>query len=190
MSRCRRVGVTAPVLQKRVTDAGTAELPEAELRQLEVVLYRFALRATRNPDVARDLTQDALVAALAQQSSFAGRSSLRTWVIGILSHKVLDHFRRSASRLVDNDSDAEEDLLSAPSDEDIERVVSARQQLAAVERALRTLPELERLAVMLVDVEQVDHEDSCHALGVTATHLRVLLHRGRNRLRRKLEHDR
>lgn len=159
-----------------------------ELQTLEPVLFRFALRATRDPELARDLTQDALLAAVAQGASFAGRSSLRTWVIGILSHKVIDHFRRAAKQPIDRDGGG--DLLATPSSADVERVVAARQELAAVERALRELPELERLALLLVDVEGLEREDSCRALDVTATHLRVLLHRGRNRLRRMLEHDR
>ena len=157
------------------------------LGELQPLLYRFALRATRDPELARDLAQDALVAAVAQLAEFAQRSSLRTWVIGILSHKVMDHFRRRAHLPLDGDDDA--DLLVAPSDEDVERVVSAREQLSTVERALAELPALERMALLLTDVEGVDREKCCHALGVTATHLRVLLHRGRNRLRRKLEHE-
>jgi RNA polymerase sigma-70 factor (ECF subfamily) len=169
-------------------EASAAAKLEPELKELEPVLYRFALRATRDPDLSRDLTQDALLAAIAQWSSFAGRSSLRTWTIGILSHKMIDHFRRRATRAVDGDADP--DLLAHPSQEDVERVVGAREELAQVDRALRHLPELERLALMLVDVEGVEREDSCRVLGVTATHLRVLLHRGRNRLRRMLEHDR
>jgi hypothetical protein len=48
-------------------------------------------------------------------------------------------------------------------------------------------PDLERLAVLLVDVEQGDHEQACNELAVSATHLRVLLHRGRHRLRRALD---
>ena len=100
---------------------------------------------------------------------------------------MIDHFRRRAADPVQSGDD---DLLTAPSEQDVERVVAARQELATVERALQELPALERLALMLVDVEGLDREDSCNALQVTPTHLRVLLHRGRNRLRRKLEHDR
>ena len=161
-------------------------ISDAEVRDLEPVLYRFALRAVRDVELARDLTQEALLAAVAQRASFGGRSSLRSWVVGILSHKVIDHFRRRGVRLTDG-GDAPE-LLATPSPEDVERVVAARQQLAAVERALARLPELERMALLLADVEGVERADCCHALGVSATHLRVLLHRGRNRLRRMLEH--
>jgi RNA polymerase sigma factor (sigma-70 family) len=169
-----------------VADAEAARITEPVVRQLEPVLYRFALRATRDPELARDLTQEALLAAVAQAGAFGGRSTLRTWVIGILSHKVIDHFRRRAAHAVEG-GDAPE-LLATPSEEDVERVVAARQELATVERALQTLPELERMALLLVDVEGVEREDCCHALDITATHLRVLLHRGRNRLRRMLEH--
>ncbi len=169
-------------------DANPAPIADAELAAIQPVLYRFALRATRDAELARDLTQEALLAAVAQRGEFAGRSSLRTWVVGILSHKVLDYFRRRAVRALDEGDDAE--LLAAPTAHDVERVVAARQELAAVDRALGTLPELERLALLLVDVEGVERQDCCNALGVSATHLRVLLHRGRNRLRRMLEHDR
>jgi RNA polymerase sigma-70 factor (ECF subfamily) len=158
------------------------------LRRLEVVLYRFALRATRDPELSHDLTQEALLAVIAERNTFGGRSSLRTWAIGILSHKVMDHFRRRATRPTEGLDERE--LLTSPSAEDVERVVAAREQLAAVERSLKRLPDLERLALLLVDVEGLDREDCCRALGVTATHLRVLIHRGRNHLRRMLEHDR
>jgi RNA polymerase sigma-70 factor (ECF subfamily) len=162
---------------------GAVSLSGAEIAELQPVMQRFALRATRDPELARELVQEALVAAVAQSGEFAGRSSLRTWVIGILSHKVIDHFRRR-SLLVDG---SEERLLEAPSPEDLERVIAARQELGRVERALRALPELERMALLMVDVEGVDREESRNALGVSATHLRVLLHRGRNRLREMLQ---
>ena len=82
------------VIQKRVP------FSEQALRELEPVLFRFALRATRDADLSRDLTQEALLAALTQEATFAGRSSLRTWVVGILSHKVINHFRRRADAAV------------------------------------------------------------------------------------------
>ena len=170
-----------------MSEAKAAAIPEPELKQLEPVLYRFALRAVRDPEVARDLTQEALLAAVAQRETFAGRSTLRTWLVGILSHKVIDHFRRRANRPLDGEEEA--DLLVAPSHEDVERVVAARQELKAVERALAELPALERMALLLCDVEGVEREQCCNVLDVSATHLRVLLHRGRNRLRRMLEHD-
>jgi RNA polymerase sigma-70 factor, ECF subfamily len=149
------------------------------------MLRAFAIRATGDAELARDLAQDALVAALAALPGFDRRSQLRTWVVGILAHKIADHFRRRQSSL---EEPGDPELLSWPSAEDLERVTMARHELARVEAALRLLPERERLAMLMVDVEGVERALACHALGVTATNLRVLLHRGRHRLRRRLEH--
>lgn len=151
------------------------------------MLRRFAFRAVRDPELARELVQETMLAGLANAASFAQQSSARTWLIGIFSHKAADYFRRTARH-----PEAEFDervMLSTPSAEDVERTVSARQRLTQVERALSQLPDSERLAILLVDVEGLEREAVCHSLEVTATHLRVLLHRGRNRLRKALEHD-
>jgi RNA polymerase sigma-70 factor (ECF subfamily) len=159
--------------------------PDArEIEALQPVLIRFATRAVRDPEVAKDLVQDALLAATAQWASFARRSQVRTWVVGILSHKILDYYRRAAVRTVESQEDP--DLWEAPSSLEVERVVAARRDLAKVEQAVAQLPERERLAVMM-DAEGVEREEACSILGVHATHLRVLLHRGRHRLRRILE---
>ena len=177
------------MVRRDVAKGGTAPSVEGDIRQHEVVLYRFALRATRDPELSRDLTQETLLAAVTEAATFAARSSLRTWVIGILAHKVTDHRRRSGVRARDDDGGDDARLLATPSSEDVERVVMARQRLAAVEKGLQALPERERLALLLLDVEGVSREEVCNALGVTATHLRVLLHRGRNHLRTMLEDD-
>ena len=166
----------------------TALLDGATASALEPVLYRFALRATRDPEVARDLTQEALLAAVARGASFEGRSSLRTWMIGILAHKIADHFRSCSTRPFDGDDDPA--LLDAASAVDLERTLIARQELGRVERALGELPARERLAVLMTDVEAIPRDEVARALGLTPTHLRVTLHRARNRMRRALEHDR
>ena len=62
-------------------------------------------------------------------------------------------------------------------------------ELARVDQALGQLPPGERLALLLVGVEGFDHEEACREMAVTATHLRVLLHRGRHHLRRLLERE-
>jgi RNA polymerase sigma-70 factor, ECF subfamily len=157
------------------------------ISQLEPGLRRFALRATRDPELAQDLVQDTLLAALSARVPFQGRSQLRTWVVGILAHKIVDRLRARAQW--PEASEASDDLLLAPSPEDLERAAIARQSLSRVSAALERLPERERLAMLLVDVEQLERSEACQALGVSNENLRVLLHRGRNRLRRALERD-
>ena len=59
-------------------------------------LYRYALLRLRSPDLAADVVQETFLEALRARSSFSGRSSERTWLVGILRHKIVDHLRKSA----------------------------------------------------------------------------------------------
>ena len=160
-----------------------------QLPQLETALRAWAVRATGDVETSRDLVQDTLLAAWTNPQRFEHRSSLRTWLVGILAHKVADHFRRrhvASFESLSMDRGAE-DLVDAPSRSEVERVVSARIELQRVDRALQELPHKERMAVLLVDVEGLEREEACEALSVTGNHLRVILHRARNRLRRLVE---
>jgi RNA polymerase sigma-70 factor, ECF subfamily len=56
-------------------------------------LYRYALARLRDPHMAEDVVQETLLAAM-QSSGFTGKSSVRTWLTGILKHKIIDLFRR------------------------------------------------------------------------------------------------
>ena len=57
-------------------------------------LYRYALLRLRSPDLAEDVVQDTFLEAIRVRDSFAGRSSERTWLIGILRHKIIDRLRK------------------------------------------------------------------------------------------------
>jgi DNA-directed RNA polymerase specialized sigma24 family protein len=56
-------------------------------------LYRYALVRVRTPEVAEDLVQETLLVAARSQDKFAGRSSERSWLVGILKNKIVDHYR-------------------------------------------------------------------------------------------------
>ena len=164
-----------------------AVISDAEIAELEPVLRAYAIRAVGDIDAAGDLVQETLLAALAGRTRFAGRARLRTWCIGILTHKVMDLFRaRHRERLVPPDEHSVDDLAE-PTEQRPDRDAAGRQALSVLDAAIRELPELERLAVLLVDVEGFDRAEACAKLAITANHLRVLLHRARHRLRRRLE---
>ena len=57
-------------------------------------LYHFALGRLRNPELAENAVQETFLAALEGKEKFSGRSSERTWLSGILKHKIVDHFRK------------------------------------------------------------------------------------------------
>src|SRR3954462_8889903 len=57
-------------------------------------LYRYALLRVRRPEVAEDLVQETFLAAVRTQGSYRGQASVRSWLCGILKHKLCDHFRK------------------------------------------------------------------------------------------------
>jgi RNA polymerase sigma-70 factor (ECF subfamily) len=158
-------------------------LSDAEVGELEPALRAYAIRAVGDREVAKDLVQETLLAALRGRTQFAGRAQLRTWAIGILTHKIMDLFRaRKHVPLDDRLDDLAEPLHHQP-----DRVIAGRQALAVLDAGIRELPELERVVVLLIDVEGFGRDEACARLAITPNHLRVVLHRARHRLRRKLE---
>jgi len=87
----------APALRSAVPGlpAAASRAPSAaDLDAHRGAMLRFARRRIRDEDLAEDAVQDALASAVASVSTFQGQSQLRTWLIGILHHKIQDTFRR------------------------------------------------------------------------------------------------
>ncbi|MBL7188915.1 MAG: sigma-70 family RNA polymerase sigma factor [Phycisphaerae bacterium] len=159
-------------------------------------LYSYALMRVGKPDVAEDMVQDALLAALQSWQSFAGDSSERTWLIGILSHKILDFFRRN-SRREDVDDETwrteyfnksrhwKDRMLSWKADpETLAEDVDFRRVL---QDCLRELSRVMAQAFVMREIEGCSSEEVCKHLEISQTNLWVRLHRARLQLRRCLE---
>src|SRR5258708_29170229 len=58
-------------------------------------LFNFAVGQVRDANTAEDLVQDTFLAVIKAQNSFGGKSSARTWLVGILRHKIYDHLRKT-----------------------------------------------------------------------------------------------
>jgi RNA polymerase sigma-70 factor, ECF subfamily len=166
-----------------------------EIEGLRPYLLRFASLQLRDKAQAEDAVQDTLVAALAAESSFAGRSNLRTWLTGILKHKIIDSIRRSSKDKFEETASADEfDALfdqgghwrEAPADWP-EGSLHQKQFLEALERCIQALPV--RTAQVFMMREHLGHEtgEICKELGITATHCWVMLYRARMALRECLE---
>jgi len=143
------------------------------------VLMGYAQRAVRQPELARDLVQETWLAGARHLGSFDGRASFRTWMVGILKHKIVDHFRRAEREL-----GLDVELVSEPAND---AQLDWARALAVVRDELGRLPDLQRRAVELCDVQGIPRDEAATCLGVERGHLRVLLHRGRNRLRETLQ---
>jgi RNA polymerase sigma-70 factor (ECF subfamily) len=164
---------------------------------LRPYLLRYAALQLRDAAAAEDAVQDALLAALAAESSFAGRSNLRTWLTGILKHKIVDAIRRQsrerpASEQEMGGDEGEFDALfdhrghweEAPDAwQQPEGSLQQKQFLAALEECLRALPERTARVFMMREHLGLETSEICKELGISATHCWVMLHRARMALR-------
>ncbi|RMF13309.1 MAG: sigma-70 family RNA polymerase sigma factor [Candidatus Dadabacteria bacterium] len=165
------------------------------------VLYRYALKHVRDRVLAEDLVQDALLAAWKARDTFDGRSQERTWLIGILRHKILDYFRRQYrerpaaddvwfDRAADNDRfDDRGTWQRRPGswDQDPEQAVHDAQFRQALADCVSLLPDAMATAFTLRHDDELDTDDICKALNISSTNLYVILYRARARLRDCLE---
>ena len=174
----------------------------AEIETHRRYLMRVAQLQLRDGDLAQDVVQDTIVAALAGASGFDGRSSLRTWLTGILKHKVVDAIRRKQKAplplsVLDDDGSIDDfDALfrssgawATPPAEwgDPEAALSQREFLAVLERCLEKLPAQTGRVFVMREVMELESDEICKELSITANNLWVILYRARMALRLCLE---
>jgi len=158
-------------------------------------LLRYATLQLRDAHAAEDAVQETLLAALAGEASFAGRSNLRTWLTGILKHKIIDAIRRM-SRETTSASEEEFDALFDQRGHWIEMpqawpdpdaCLDQKQFFKVLEECLDKLPAKTSRAFMMREHMGFETGDICKELAITPTHCWVLLHRARLALRLCLE---
>jgi RNA polymerase sigma-70 factor, ECF subfamily len=165
-----------------------------ELVEHRNAMLRFARRRIRDEALAEDAVQDALAAALASQQSFRGTSTLRTWLIGILNHKIQDVFRRETRYVkldADDDAGVDERLAGVAaadgqSGDDPLAQVMLRRMHAALSEEVERLPAGLRSVFLLQAVEGVATAEVCRQLNITEANCWVRLHRARKRLSERL----
>lgn len=154
-------------------------------------LYHNALGRLRNREQAEDAVQESFLAALGGARRFAGQSSERTWLTGILKHKVCDQVRRACrDRAVfqsDLPSDQDEfETFTRTDDVDPSAELERKELRAAIQNAIARLPERLAKAFSLYETEDWSGRDICDALDISENNLWIMLHRARKELREQL----
>lgn len=186
--------------------AGDEDAFTTLVRQHYGALRRFVRTFVANPATADEVVQETWLAVLTGLSRFEGRSSLRSWIFSIAANQARRRAVRDGRTILFSDfapaADDDEPAVD-PSrfnaagywhqpprpwdDFTPERLAASQQIRTALEAALDELPPAQRTVVMLRDVAGCTAAEACNVLGISETNQRVLLHRGRARLRRLLE---
>jgi len=172
-----------------------------QLEEMRPALLRFALLQLRNDSLAEDVVQEALVAVLERPERFAGQSSLRTYVTGILKHKIVDALR-SASRersYGTEEGQSDDDVIDAlfkpdghtvdmPRDwGDPDATLQQKDFFRVLELCLEKLPEKTARLFLMREWLELETEEICKELGCSTSNAWVMLYRARMRLRECLD---
>jgi RNA polymerase sigma-70 factor, ECF subfamily len=165
-------------------------------------LYGYALMRVRNREIAEDLVQETLLAAMRQIDKFRGRSSERSWLCGILKNKICDHFRKLGRETNFTDleffSGEHSDRFDGenywihergPADwkPEGEQAMKRAEFWQAMQTCLDRLPPRVAQVFMMREMDNVRSKDVCEILNISEANLWVMLHRARMALRQDLE---
>ena len=180
--------------------AGAVTDPEEWVDRHGDGLYRYALVRLRSPELAADVVQETFLEALRARRTFAGRSSERTWLVGILRHKIGDQLRRARRERAAEDGESAASRVESPFDGrghwrvgpahwggDPSRAIETREFWDVFGRCLARLPQGIADAFFLRELDDLGADEIQQRLGITPANLWKRLHRARSLLRQCLE---
>ncbi len=175
---------------------------EQQLLDNRDYLMRFARLQLRNEAWAEDAVSETVLAALSKPQSFGNRSQLKTWLVGILKHKVVDTLRHHSREISgiegfgDEDADpleylgfrADGHFSQKPADwGDPQQQLNSRQFIEVLQACTDKLPAKQGRLFLMREWLELSCDEICKELNLTPTNLYVQLHRARLRLRECLE---
>lgn len=174
--------------------------PEKWVNEYGDYLYNYAFIRINHAETARDMVQEVFIAALKAKEHFKGENSEKTLLTTILKRKIIDYYRSKGKATIHllNDSIPFKDQgikrgywrkAQAPGEWDKNTAELPENEALgdALQRCMNHLPYQWRACFMLKKIENENTENVCKELEITASHLWVILHRTRLKLRQCLE---
>ena len=184
------------------TTSNVALDPEMWVDNYGDLLFRYACSRLFDAHRAEDAVQETFLAAIRSRESFKGKSSEKSWLMGILKHKIVDCLRKVCKEFtvenIQELADFEKNSFSQDGHWDKVnspkrwvhvpmKIIEEKEFLKVLQKCLAELPHRISRAFTLREMENITNKEICKILNVSSTNLSVMLHRGRLALRRCLE---
>ena len=155
------------------------------------LLYRFARCRVSSHELAEDLVQITFISALKDWQRFRRESSAKTWLISILRHKIIDHYRRKKTDSLEDFPDGGEAVTqSAVASEEMvqdtasirlnpEEILEHQELRSTLRECLDLLPERFRQVFVMRDIENKSTENICRELELSVSNFSVMMYRAR-----------
>lgn len=170
-----------------MTDIKEPPAFQAIALELERPLRQYLERYVGNPSVADDLLQETLIRISKGLSSFAGRSSVKTWAFSIASRVAADYFRDPARRRkIVELGEVEETMDSSPA---IDERLIVGQMNDCIRQVIDSLPESYRAALILHDLEGLTAKQTADIIDCSLATAKIRIHRARRRLKQVMENE-
>ena len=197
---------TGETITVSVSEAPVPIDPERWVDEHGDHLFRYAIVRLRDESLAEDAVQETLLSAIQSRESYSGRSAERTWLIGILKHKIIDHFRKHSREVPLDPADtdlSEFDPLFERQDEfqdhwndylspriwrrSPDDALQEDEFFGVLQRCLSKLPERVATVFSLREMNDLDTDEICEILALSSNNFWVMMHRARMSLRRCIE---
>lgn len=179
-------------------------LNEQTLSEQRPVLFRYALLQLRDNELADDVVQETLLAAWQSATKFEAKAGLRTWLIGILKHKIADHWRGNTREIVASDLELIDTIVNETDEDnffmsnghwhdgprtwaDPEAALKQQEFWTIYETCQNRLPPNMAKVFILRELVGLDTNEVCSETGLSESNYWVIMHRARLRLRECLE---
>ena len=169
-------------------------------------LFRFAMMRLRDETLAEDMVQEALLSAIQSLNSYSGKSTERTWLTGILKHKIIDHYRKNKRevQITDEDTDLSgiDHFFDRPDkwdghwaipmrpvdpEQSPHQVLERSEFWMVMNGCLSALPVRVASVFTLREMDGLTSDEVCDVLSLSASNFWVIMHRARMQLRRCIE---
>ena len=173
---------------------------DAWVDQYGDALFHFALARVNRRDIAEELVQETFLAAVQSQERFKGQSSEKTWLFGILKHKVIDHYRKNKSTVFTQDlgynSENLDGFFNAKGGWRVRpqhwsanpgKSQEVKEAFDHFYQCLSGLPQRTADVFVYREIDGLSTDEICKLLGITSANCWVILYRARMLLRKCLE---